>query len=430
MNLRGSSEVIQEVYLSYQNKQLSAESPKPRLFYGYIIVALSVLVIAMIFGINFSFGVFFNPLIDEFGWHRSVTSLAYALMNVVGGFIGIFGGRISDKFGVKVVSLYCGISMGIGMILMSTISSLWQVYLIYGLLVGAGISSSWNALNSTVARWFLVRRGLMISIVTMGIGLGTITIPYLASWLIPQYGWRMAYIVIGALTITVVTVASLFLKSDPSDMGLAPYGANGQTNPVSVSMRGFSYIKDTILSRNFLLLCAIYFCHGVAMHSIMVHIVPHATGLGIATVTAASILSILGAINIAGRLLMGTSSDKLGIKKSLVIGLGLTAISILWLLVAKDIWALYLFSIVFGFAYGGLQAFMGIAPAELFGVTSLGTILGVIAFVYTSGAAIGPVFAGYIHDVTGSYYIAFFVAALMAILGCALTFLMKTPKKK
>lgn len=414
-----------------QKKQENVSSNacgETRLFYGYIIVISAFIILMLTFGIHYSFGIFFKPLIAEFGWSRAVTSAAFSLMTIGSGLLGIFAGRLSDIFGPKALGVAGGIFLGLGFLLMSQVNNIWQVYLIHGLLLAAGVGGCWPILMPTVARWFTARRGLMSGVVAAGIGLGTVTTPQLAVWLISAYDWRAAYIIIGGITLVLIVLAALFLKRDPSQMGQSPYGENGarQESPTPTA-RGYNF-KEAIRTKNFIILCTIYFCFGFCLTSIMVHIVPHATEIGIPTAIAAVIMAIIGGMNIVGKITMGIVSDKIGVKASLIICLAIITIVFLWLQLARELWSLYLFGIVFGFAYGAVVSFMAIVTAELFGLGSMGIIIGSIAFIYTIGGAIGPLLSGHIFDITGSYSLAFAILIVLSTVSCILAFSLKPSK--
>ena len=416
--------------LTNQGNTTSITGNKPHFFYGYIIVICSFIMLALTFGINYSFGIFFNSLVTEFGWSRAATSAAYSLMTLVAGFLGIFAGRLSDFFGPKVLGIASGIFLGLGFFLMSQVNTLWQLYLIHGLLLAAGIGTCWPILMPTVARWFVARRGLMSGIVVSGIGLGTVTTPQLARWLISTYDWRAAYMIIGALTFVVMVLAALFLKRDPSQTRQLPYGQDEMPcENTKQGEEGYSF-KEAIRTRNFAITGTTFFCFGIALHTIMVHIVPHATTIGISAINAAVTLAIIGGVNIIGKITIGMVSDKIGFKTSLVISLGIMAIALLWLQLAQELWALYLFGVIFGLSYGAIVTLMALAPSELFGLGSLGAIMGGTTFLYTCGGAVGPVVSGHLFDITGSYNLAFLIVAILTIIASIITLTVKSPRRQ
>ena len=396
-------------------------SKKPRFFYGYIIVSATFVIMMLTFGLNYTFGVFFKPLIAEFGWTRAATSAAFSLGTLVSGFLGIFAGRLSDRFGSRIVGIACGFFLGLGFLLMSQVTAIWQLYLFYGLIIAAGIGGIWPALQPTVAKWFVVRRGLMTGIVASGIGFGQIILPPLTSRLISIYDWRPAYIILGIITLILIIVAAQFLKRDPHQIGQLPYGEDKvkQESPVSEA-RGFHF-QEAIRTRQFWLVGAIYACFGFGLFTVTVHIVPHAIELGIPAISAANILATIGGASIVAKLVLGSASDRLGVKPSLVFALILMSVAFLWLQFAKELWMLYLFGIAFGFAYGGTMTLQPLLAAELFGLSSLGVILGSVTFVYTIGGATGSVVSGHIFDITGSYSLAFLTCAVLAVIALILT---------
>jgi MFS family permease len=407
------------------------ESPgaEPRFFYGYIIVSLAFLVLMMLGGSMFTFGVFFKPLSGDFGWTRALTSGAFSMYWIMFGLLSIIMGRLTDKLGPRVVVTICGLFIGLGYLLMSQISAAWQLYLLYGVIIGSGMGSGFVPQLSTVARWFVKRRGLLTGITIAGIGFGTMIVPPVANWLISNYGWRTSYAIIGFIALVVIILAAQFLRRDPSQKGLVPYGS-GELKKSASDLRdqGFSF-REAIKTRQFWLLCAAGFFFVLSQQAIMVHVVPHAIGLGISTILAANILAIIGGLSVAGRISMGSSIDRIGNKSVLVISLFLATAALAWILAAREIWMLYLFAVVFGFAWGGISTMLSPMVAELFGLSSHGVLLGAVIFSMNIGGALGPVLAGGIFDVRGSYDWAFLACTIICAIGLVLSTLLKPTKK-
>jgi len=403
---------------------------KPKFFYGYVLVAAALGSILVVWGIFYSFGIFFEPMLTELGWTRAVTSGAFSLCITLYGLLAIGMGRLTDKFGPRLVITTCGLFFGLGYLLMSQITAVWHLYLFYGVIIAIGGSGLYVPLISTIARWFVQRRGVMTGIVVSGIGLGTMLIPPVVSWLISIYGWRTSFIIVGVIALVLVVSAAQFFRRDPGQMGLSPYGEH-EVKPESLklSISGLSF-QEAIHTRQFWLLCAIYFGSWFALNPILVHIVIHATGPEISAASAAIILAIIGGAKIAGAVIMGSAADRIGNKLALIIALILMSMALLWLLVAKEVWMFYLFAAVFGFAYGGVITLLPGITAELFGLTSHGSILGIVMLSgVTFGGALGPVLAGGIFDVTGNYYLAFLISAGLGIIAIALTLLLRVPQR-
>lgn len=393
----------------------------PRFFYGYVIVVAALIIMMASFGTYFAYGVFFNPMLNELGWTRAMTSGAFSLSMLIQGLLGVVMGGLTDRLGSRVVMTVCGVFLGLGYLLMSQTSAVWQLYLFYGVIIGIGMSSVWVPLMSTVARWFAKRRTMMSGIVLTGTGIGTLIAPPWASWLISMYDWRTSFAIIGIIVLVVIVLAAQFLRRDPTQMGQVPFGKSArEEQPVEAGTDGFS-LKEAAFTRQFWIVLGMFLCFGISMFAIMVHIAPHAIELGFSASSAASILAAMGITVIVGRVALGSAADRIGDRKVFIIGFILMSASLLWLLPATQMWMFYLFAAVFGFAHGGMGASESPLIAELFGLRSHGLILGVTSLGFTSGGAVGPLLAGYIFDVTGSYQIAFLVCAALAIIGLILT---------
>ena len=402
---------------------------KRPVFYGWIVVAISLVTMTITYTTRFSFSVFYVAILDEFGWSRAVTSAAYSIMTIIAGMLGIIAGKLSDRFGSRIVCTVSGICLGLGFMLMSQVNTIWQVYLVYGVIVAAGIGACWPILMPLVPHWFIARKGLMSGILASGVGFGIIVIPPLASWLISTWGWRTAYIIIGAMALILIVVAAQFLKNNPQQAGQRPFGETRVvTDTIATADDGLDF-KEAICTKQFALMCAIYFCFGFCLHSVMVHIVPHTTELGISATTAASVISLIGMLNIVGKLVIGSSSDKLGVKPSLIGSFVLLFFAFVWLRFATELWMFYLFGALFALAYGGIMAMQALMMAELFGLRSPAALLGLLSFAYTIGGASGPYVTGYLFDIAGNYYLAFLFAAVLAVAGSVLTTLLKRPDR-
>ena len=406
------------------------ESRNPGFFYGYVVVAAAFIIMLLMYGTFYSFGIFFKPLLEEFGWTRAMTSGPYSLCMFLLGFLGIPAGRLTDRFGSRLVMTASGLFLGLGYLLMSQVSDIWQLYLVYGVIIGIGMSGSFVPMLSTVARWFVKRRGLMTGIVVAGIGVGIMIMPPIANSLISSYGWRTAYSIVGAIALVFIVLAAQFLRRDPSQMGLLPYGENEVKQEGSISEATGLSLGEAIHTRQLWLFFATLFSFGFVMQVIMVHIVIYAIGLGISAINAANILAIIGGISIVGRIAIGSAADRMGNKPALIIALVLLSGALLWLQLAEEMWMLYLFAAILSLAYGGIAALESPVVAWLFGMKAHGVIFGVAVFGYTTGGTIGPVLAGRIFDIAGSYQIAFLLSAALAIVAFILAWLLRPIGRK
>ncbi len=400
------------------------------LHYGWVIVVIGACVLAVHASVIYGFGIFLRPLTMEFGWERGALSVAFSISFLVGGGLGIFTGRLSDKYGPRILVTLYGLLIGIGFLLMSQINSLWQVYLIWALLIGVGSSCVWVPILSTIPRWFAGKRGVAMGLTVAGLGVGGVISPPLAQWLISSYGWQQAYIVFGLITLIIVIPLAQFMKHSPQRIGLKPYGEEGVMageQSMASAVGGFSF-KETIRTSRFWLFGLALFCFLFVLELILVHLAPHAVDTGISAMVAASIVSVVAIASVIGRFSSGFITDKVGARLTLVACLSLVTLALIWLLFAREIWMFYIFAVVFGFAYGGTVPLEMLVPAELFGLESSGVIFGGLIFIGTIGGALGGPLGGGIFDVTGSYSLALLISIIIGALAIILSLILLRAK--
>jgi MFS family permease len=402
---------------------------EPRFFYGYIVVVVALFIMVVSWAIYYSFGVFFKPLLNEFGWTHAMTSGAFSLSMTMYGVLGIVVGVLNDRFGPRVVLTLCGFLLGLGYLLMSQVSALWQMYLFYGAIIGTGMSGVWVPQLSTVARWFVGRRTLMTGIVLAGVSIGQLIGPPVTTWLIALYDWRQSYTILGGVALLLVVLFAQFLRRDPTQMGQLPYGADEGKQPELTSDAQEFSLREATYTAQFWVACSIFFCFGFGLFSIVVHIVPHAIELGISAASAATILSCRGGMGLVGNYVLGGVADRIGNRRIFLVGFIMILAALFLLVPARELWMLYLFAIIFGFAAGGMAASESPLVAGLFGLSSHGLIYGVVHLGFTAGAAVGPVLTGHIFDVTGSYQVAFLLCAAFCIVGIILAAILRPTRR-
>jgi len=374
-------------------------------------------------------GIFLQPVTTEFGWARGALSAAQSITMLVGGGLAILVGRLSDKYGPRPLITADGLLAGISFLLMSQINSLWQAYLIWGLLMGMAFSCSVIPISSTIPRWFTKKRGMAMGLTVAGGSIGGVIWPPLTQWLISSYDWRQAYATLGIITLIVVIPTAQFLKHSPQRIGLEPYGENEtivEQSSLPVVER-FSLIHAIKTSR-FWIFCSLQFCFMFIVQIINVHIVPHAVDIGILAMVAASTLSIIALLNLIGKLVMGITSDRVGARPALIACFGIFTLALIWLLFAEEAWMFYVFALLFGFPYGGVISVFTLISAELFGLRYLGTITAATFLLATIGGSVGPPLAGFTFDETGSYSLAFLICVILGALAITLSFILLRSK--
>jgi len=399
---------------TFQNQNVISDSK--------VIAASCFSIQAVGVGIYISYGVFFNPLMDEFGWSRAAISGASSVAFIVMGLFGILIGRLNDKFGPRILMSIAAIFFGLGFCSLSQVAALWQLYLFLGLIFGIGLSSVDVIALTTVARWFAKNRGKMTGLVKVGTGAGQFTFPILASFLIASFGWQKAVVFMGVFALIILFAIAQFLRRDP-EAGRHSLDPNRQ-EPLKSQDQGFSFssaLKTYELWLISLTNLLLVFC----LMSVLVHIVPHARDIGVSPHKAAGVLSTIGAVSILGRLISGFAIDRVGSKRIMFICFGILISSFLWLIQADVLWMLYGFACIYGIAHGGF--FTAISPimVELFGIRAHGSLFGLVVFFGTAGGACGPILTGYLFDITQSYRLAFWLLLLISCIACGILLCLK-----
>ena len=390
-------------------------------FYGYTIIVAGFFIQAVVWGFSNSFGVFFDPLIQEFGWSRATISGAASLGFLVHGSASILLGNFNDRFGPRIIMSGCAFFLGLGFLLMATLNSVWQLYLFYGMIAAVGLGGIDVIPLSTVSRWFKKKRGMMSGIIKVGTGVGMFTMPFFITWLIHHYGWRTAFVVSAFLIFTCVFFLAQFLVRDPIQKGQFIDNEPGEASETQSKQEEGLTFREALATRQFWTICFIYFMVLFCVYTILMHIVQHAIDLGIPRGVAAGILATIGGTSIAGRFLMGGAADKMGEKSALLICLVCLLSSLVWLQFVNALWMFYLFAAVYGFAHGGFFSLLSPLVAKFFGTKSHGLLFGIVIFSSTIGGAIGPFMAGYIFDLTASYKIVFWILAVLCTTALVLT---------
>jgi len=402
-----------------------AEKRRSRFFYGYLVVAGCFVIQGTGIGTFNTFGIFFKEFLAEFGWSRAAISAASSGAFLLAGLLGIVVGNMNDRFGPRLIMAVTGSSYCLGLLLMSQLSAMWQLYLFYSVIVGMGLSSTDVIPLTTTARWFVRKRGMMTGIVKVGTGTGQLIMPLMTSIFIVTYGWRISYIIVGTLVFVLMIVSGQLLRRDPGQKGLLPDGdAKTTVSDAHLLEQGVS-LGEAALTRQFWIICVINLLIGSCAMTVFVHIVPHATDLGISPIAAAGILSTIGGVSMVGRLVTGIAIDKIGNKRLMIVFFLILIASLLWVQASKELWMLYVFGAIYALSHGGFFTVISPIVAELFGISSHGVLFGITSFCLTIGGSIGPFLAGYVFDVIHSYQLVFFVLVGLAVAGVILTSLLR-----
>ncbi len=409
---------------------MSVKTARPIYFYGYIIAAAGFGTWLIGWGTFTTFGVFFKPVLTEFGWTRADAILGYSVSMVVGAVAGTAMGLLTDKFGPRLVVMVFGSFLGISYLLLSQISSLWQFQLSYALIGAIGLSSLNIPVMASIARWFVKRRGLMTGITQSGVGIGGLVFAPLAGWLILVYGWRSAYFILGIIALAGIIISGFFLSRDPRDRGQLPDGerevtaSDSNRQSLSLQTTGLS-LREAIRTTQFWMIIGLYFSFGFCRSTFLGHIAAHVQDLGFSLADGANVLASVTAASIIGRIGVGRLSDIIGNRQAFIISYTATMAVLIWGLITTDLWGLYLFALIFGFGWGGQAILRFTITSEVFGLVSLGSLMGIFGLGEACAASLGSYFAGYFFDVVGNYQPAFIMGIAVSLVGIILARLLK-----
>jgi MFS family permease len=393
-----------------------------RLFYGWVVLAVSAVITCLGMGALFSLGVFLKPIEDSTGWTRSAISLV-ALFNWLAMGLGSFvWGTISDRVGTRLVAGLGGFLLGLGLVVSSQATSLWQLQLWFGLVVGFAVGAFYAPLTATATKWFTANRGLAVAIVSAGIGLGILTIAPLARWLTTLFDWRMAMLILGDLCWLVIVPLALLIRNAPADMGARALGAVMETPGPDLTT------ADVLRAPQFWAIGLTHFACCAAHSGPIFHMVTHAIDQGLATMVAATVLGVSGLSSIVGRIGCGILADRFGAKRTLIAGLGLQALLVFSYMWARDASSFYALGVVFGVAYGGVMPLYAIVTREYFGEKVMGSAYGAVFLVSTIGMGLGSFAGGAIYDRLGSYLWLYLGSGSIGVAAIVLALTFRPPR--
>ena len=370
-------------------------------FHGWAVLAAAFVIITLAIGTLFTLGVFLKPIEDGMGWSRSSIGAVGLLNWIVMGLGGILAGYLSDRLGTRVVVLVGGGLLGLGLVLASQAREIWQFYLTFGVMVGGGVSAFYVPLTVLAVKWFEGRRGLAAAIVSSGNGFGILALSPLSRWLINQFDWRTALLLLGDLAWFVVIPSAFLLRKAPDTAASTgnPGAGAARAGRSTVASAGGSIFRAWPVWA----IGLTHFACCAAHSGPIFHMVSHAIDQGVAGMAAATLLGVSGLASIVGRLGTGLLADRFGVKQTLITMLLLQALMIPLYLFAHDLGALHALGLAFGVAYGGVMPLYALVTRDYFGEKIMGTAYGVVFFVSCIGMGLGSYAGGLIHDALGSY---------------------------
>jgi len=399
---------------------------RPRLFYGWVIVGISLVGMTLIYGIRHSFSVFFPSILDEFGWTRSSTAIMLSLNILIYGFVAPVAGSLGDRWKPRRVMPVGVAILGLATAGCAFAQELWHFYLLFGILAPMGTAlSGWPLLAPALANWFARRRGLVLGLGQMGGGL-SFTYCMFTELIISLLGWRYAYLVLSGILVALLLPLYLFFHYRPEDKGMRAYGAveipaaKGLTggavnNPECRDWTPGSAMRTYQL---WLLVLSVFLYWGIGTYLVLAHQVKFVEEAGYSSMFAASVFALFGIFMVAGQL-SASVSDWIGREKTITLVAILAIGSLIALISVRDTsqpWLLYLYATCFGYAAGLHSPTTFAGTADIFHGPHFGAIAGLLLTGQGLGAAIGPWLGGYIYDISGSYSSAFVLCMVCFVL--------------
>ena len=405
-----------------------------RLYYGWVVVAVVFLALLVSAGVRAAPAVLINPLETELGWSRAAISFAVSVGLLLYGLSGPVAGWLMDRFGPTRLTLVELAVIGGSTLAGAAMTELWQLNLVWGVLSGVGTGIVAPVLGATVAnRWFVERRGLVLGVFGAAASAGQLVSVPALMWLVVVAGWREGTILLAVAVFLILIPVLLFMRDDPTRLGLRPYGARegeergtateespapepGTAAEAPVEAPGGA-VSRALRTPEFWLLSGSFFICGASSNGIIgVHFVPHSIDHGISEVTAASALALMGAMNFVGTIASGWLTDRYDPRKLLALYYSLRGLSLLLLPFVTEFAGLAVFAVFFGLDYIATVPPTVALVADRFGRMNVGAVFGWVFFSHQVGAALASYLGGVARDSLGDYTAAFLAAGILAIL--------------
>jgi MFS family permease len=390
-------------------------------FYGWLIVAVAFVTMAIGVTARTAFSLLLPPLIDEFKWDRGLAAGAFSFGFLVSAVLSPVVGRVMDRHGPRVIILTGVTLMSSGLLLAPWVTNPWQIYATLGVAVGGGANMmTYTAHSQFLPNWFIRRRGLAISMAFAGVGVGAVLLlPWLQSIILAE-GWRASCVVMGVLVLIGIAPLTLLVKKSPAEVGQNPDGDKAppdvaaQISAAIIVDPGWTATEWTLeraaSTARFWWIVLGFFLALIAWYAVQVHQTKYLIEIGFSPLVAAWALGAVSVVAIPGQILLGALSDRIGrewIWTAGCLGFVATYAALLGLEHSQSSALLYGMVFAQGFLGYALTSVMGPIVAEIFEGPHYGSIFGTITIALIGGGAAGPWMAGAIHDVTGSYRSAF-----------------------
>ncbi len=410
----------------------SAATVRPRWHYAFIVALVTFAVIMVSAGVRAVPGVLIKPFEDEYGWNRGSISLAVAISILAYGFAAPLAGGLIDRFGPRRIAVAGCALIACGLLPMLWMTQEWQLFLFWGIVVGAGTGAIGGVLGATIAtRWFRTHRGMVVGLFAAASSAGQlIFLPSLVALSVSS-GWRAAIAALAIAVIAVTIPTLFFLRDRPSDLGLQPYGDDGSKEAAELERTEAAHgstLRQAAHTRDFWLLASSFFVCGFTSNGLIgTHLIPHAVEHGFTEVTAATAVGLMGMMNVVGTLASGWLTDRYDNRRLLAFYYAFRALSIAFLPVILAVPWLFVFAIVYGLDWIATVPPTVNLTSRLYGRAHMGTIYGWIFCSHMVGAALAAYLGGAVHDALGDYTSMFLAASLLGFIAAGLAMRISIP---
>jgi len=399
-----------------------------RFHYAWVVAAVTFLTLLGASGFRSTPGVLIAPLNQEFGWSPAVISFAVSINLILFGLSGPFAAALTERFGLRRVVTIALICIAAGSALTTLMRAPWQLDLLWGVVVGAGTGMMASVFAATVAnRWFVKRRGTVLGILTAASATGQLVFLPLLAWLVVHVGWRFAAIAVAGGALLVAPLVALFMRNNPRDIGLRPYGATGEEavpprkgNPIALAFGG---LRIGVRSRDFWLLAGSFFICGATTNGLVgTHLIPASMDHGMSEVTAAGLLAFVGIFDIIGTTVSGVLTDRYDSRWLLCWYYALRGVSLVLLsfALASSHLNLFVFIVFYGLDWVATVPPTVALTAKIFGREQATVIFGWVFAAHQLGAAAAAFGAGAMRTWFGSYQFTFLAGGLFCLIAAGL----------
>ncbi len=405
------------------------------LYYGWVVVALAFLGNLAATSIRSAPSVLIHPLEAEFGWSRTAISSAASLNLLLLGVFAPLGGWLIDRVGPRRVILGCLTATAAGVAATMFIRELWQLIFLWGIVLGVATAVTPSLGPSVAARWFVRRRGLALGILTNANAAGQVIFLPLLMALVVYNGWRAALMVIVVPSVLLVPAMLLWMRDNPGDIGLEPYGAGEEKFfPASrgvyaraLKPTAFASVGEVLRSPSFWFLSGSFFVCGFTTNGLIgTHLIPHAIEREIPQVTAAWAVGIMGAASFVGTTFAGWLVDRTDARKVLAVCYVLRGLSLFILPYVAGSAGLFAFAVIYGLDWYATGPATTAILAQHYGQSKVGTLFGLVFVSHQMGGALAAVAGGWAHMQFGDYHYAFLTGGVMAFIGAGLSLMIRS----